>query len=146
MIPPYVARKVPNTREQMAESLMRMLMDGPEVSLSGSPTVSPTTAAAWMSLSSFLLMNWDLPSTGGSLFHLVPDSMYFLALSQAPPELEAEKAIWIPETMAPARIPLVAWYPKRYPMRSGETMTRAPGAIIFLREALVEMSMQASWS
>ena len=26
-------------------SLIRMLMDGPEVSLNGSPTVSPTTAA-----------------------------------------------------------------------------------------------------
>merc|ERR1712195_69514 len=38
--------KVPKTREVMAESLTRMLMEGPEVSLSGSPTVSPTTAAA----------------------------------------------------------------------------------------------------
>jgi hypothetical protein len=38
-------KKVPNTREVIAESLMRMLILGPEVSLSGSPTVSPTTAA-----------------------------------------------------------------------------------------------------
>jgi len=29
----------------MAISLIRMLRDGPEVSLRGSPTVSPTTAA-----------------------------------------------------------------------------------------------------
>ena len=30
-------------------SLMRMFNDGPEVSLNGSPTVSPTTAALWAS-------------------------------------------------------------------------------------------------
>ena len=35
-----------NTRETTVISLIRMLMDGPEVSLNGSPTVSPTTAAA----------------------------------------------------------------------------------------------------
>ena len=28
-------------------SLMRMFSEGPEVSLKGSPTVSPTTAALW---------------------------------------------------------------------------------------------------
>ncbi len=31
-------------------SLMRMLSDGPEVSLNGSPTVSPTIVALWFSL------------------------------------------------------------------------------------------------
>jgi len=34
--------------EMMAESLMRMLREGPLVSFSGSPTVSPITAASWM--------------------------------------------------------------------------------------------------
>ena len=34
-----------NTRDTMVISLIRMLMDGPEVSLNGSPTVSPTTVA-----------------------------------------------------------------------------------------------------
>ena len=34
-----------NTMETMLSSLIRMLIDGPEVSLKGSPTVSPTTAA-----------------------------------------------------------------------------------------------------
>lgn len=34
-----------NVRETMVMRLMRMFMDGPEVSLNGSPTVSPTTAA-----------------------------------------------------------------------------------------------------
>lgn len=35
-----------NTREKMAISLIRILSDGPDVSFSGSPTVSPITAAA----------------------------------------------------------------------------------------------------
>jgi hypothetical protein len=35
----------PNTKEVIADNLMRMLMDGPDVSFNGSPTVSPTTAA-----------------------------------------------------------------------------------------------------
>lgn len=34
------------TRLTIAMTLMRMFMEGPEVSLNGSPTVSPTTAAA----------------------------------------------------------------------------------------------------
>ena len=34
-----------NTSDTTVISLIRMLMDGPDVSLNGSPTVSPTTAA-----------------------------------------------------------------------------------------------------
>ena len=34
-----------NTMDTMDVSLIRILMDGPEVSLKGSPTVSPITAA-----------------------------------------------------------------------------------------------------
>ena len=37
------------TRETMEASLMRMFMAGPEVSLKGSPTVSPVTDALWAS-------------------------------------------------------------------------------------------------
>jgi len=33
------------TRETTAINLIRMFSDGPDVSLNGSPTVSPTTAA-----------------------------------------------------------------------------------------------------
>ena len=36
-----------NTRDTTVISLIRMLMEGPEVSLKGSPTVSPTTADLW---------------------------------------------------------------------------------------------------
>ena len=43
---PYAANVVPNTTATIDMSLMRMLSDGPDVSLKGSPTVSPTTAAA----------------------------------------------------------------------------------------------------
>ena len=45
--PPFSATKPPNTSDVMAESLMRMFMEGPEVSLRGSPTVSPTTAFSY---------------------------------------------------------------------------------------------------
>ena len=38
-------KKGANTRDSTAMSLIRMLSDGPDVSLSGSPTVSPMTAA-----------------------------------------------------------------------------------------------------
>ncbi len=38
-----------NTMETMERSFIRMLIAGPEVSLNGSPTVSPTTAALWFS-------------------------------------------------------------------------------------------------
>src|SRR3546814_17610602 len=56
---------------------MRMFMDGPEVSLNGSPTVSPTTAA--------LCGSEPLPPWW-------PCSMYFFELSQAPPELAMKMA------------------------------------------------------
>ena len=38
-------KKSPNTSEVMAESLIKILIEGPEVSFNGSPTVSPVTAA-----------------------------------------------------------------------------------------------------
>ena len=38
-----------NTMETVEHSLMRMFREGPEVSLKGSPTVSPMTAALWHS-------------------------------------------------------------------------------------------------
>ena len=65
-------------------------MDGPEVSLNGSPTVSPTTAALWGSD--------PLPPK-------CPSSMYFFALSHAPPALAIMIASRTPEDRAPASIP-----------------------------------------
>ena len=57
------------TTDTIAINLIRMFKAGPEVSLKGSPTVSPTTPALWDSEP--LPPKWP--------------SMYFLALSQAPP-------------------------------------------------------------
>ena len=51
---------------------MRILRDGPAVSLNGSPIVSPVTADLW---ASDPLPPW------------LPASIYFLELSQAPPAL-----------------------------------------------------------
>ncbi len=64
------------------------LIDGPAVSLNGSPTVSPMMVAAWASE--------PLPPNE-------PSSTSFLALSQAPPELARKTAISVPVPIAPAR-------------------------------------------
>ena len=49
LIKEQFATTVANTMETIDSSLIRMLIAGPEVSLNGSPTVSPTTAALWLS-------------------------------------------------------------------------------------------------
>ncbi len=71
-MPPYLAKAPLNTREVMAISLIRILIDGPLVSLRGSPTVSPMTDALCASV--------RLPSLTPSTTRL-PASMYFFALS-----------------------------------------------------------------
>ena len=73
---------------------------------------------------------------------MFPPSIYFLALSQAPPVLAAEIAIWTPDTMAPGKNPAIALGPKAIPMSIGVNMTKQAGAIISIREALVEIRMQ----
>src|ERR1700691_4080538 len=62
-------------------TLMRGLRAGPAVSLKGSPTVSPITAAVWAS--DPFPPSW-------------PSSMYFLALSHAPPEFDRKLAMSCP--------------------------------------------------
>ena len=42
------ANLLPKTSDIMAISFIKILIDGPDVSLRGSPTVSPTTAALWI--------------------------------------------------------------------------------------------------
>ena len=44
-MPPWVAKKGAKTKDSTAMSLMRIFSEGPEVSLRGSPMVSPITAA-----------------------------------------------------------------------------------------------------
>jgi hypothetical protein len=49
--------------------------------------------------------------------------MYFLALSQAPPVLDAEMAIYTPLTKAPGNKPATAYGPKNKPTAVGVTIT-----------------------
>ena len=67
-------------------------------------------------------------------------------MSQAPPVLEKLKAIWMPETMIPVKSPSRHDLLKKRPVKNGAKITRAPGAIILLREALVEMATHLSES
>lgn len=92
-----------------------MLRDGPEVSFRGSPTVSPTTAALWISDPFFTTFPWS------SL--RAPLSIYFLALSQAPPVLAAEIANCTPLTNEPGKKPARIVGPKINPRARGEMIT-----------------------
>merc|ERR1719454_342877 len=77
-----------STSEMTDMSLMRMLSAGPEVSLNGSPTVSPTTVASKCSFSVLLR-----PSC----------LAYFLALSHAPPALDMATASMKPLASEPIK-------------------------------------------
>lgn len=96
-------------------SLMRMLREGPEVSLKGSPTVSPTMVALWLSL--------PLPSKW-------PSSIIFLALSHAPPELDMKTARVKPAAKPPVSRPRTPATPSTKPTTMGMTMARSEGMII----------------
>ena len=65
--------------------------------------------------------------------------MYFLALSQAPPEFAEEIARTPPETREPAKIPATAGTPNRKPTKSGVPMINIPGGIISRSAASVEI-------
>jgi len=112
-----------------------MLSDGPEVSFNGSPTVSPITAALCSSEPFFL----TTPSTS-----YYPLSIYFLALSQAPPALAEDVAMVTPLTKIPGKRPATAAGPKSNPRMSGDKITRNPGANISLSDDLVEISIHLS--
>ena len=106
-------------------------MAGPEVSLKGSPTVSPTTEALWLSD--------PLPPK-------FPASMYFLALSHAPPLLAIKRARNAPITVAPKSMPPRVSLPRRKPTATGVRTATRPGATIFLRAATVAMDTQVAGS
>ena len=101
-----------------------MFIAGPEVSLKGSPTVSPTTAALW---GSEPLPPW------------LPASIYFLALSHAPPAFAINIAKANPVTSAPANSPPKASMSMN-PTTNGTTTAKEPGIIISLSEASVEIA------
>jgi len=73
-----------------------------------------------------------------------PLSIYFFALSHAPPVLDIEIAIYTPETNAPGNNPAIALGPKMIPTKNGVKMTNNPGLTISFNDALVEISTHLS--
>jgi len=116
-----------STREIMAINLMSILSEGPAVSLKGSPTVSPTTAARWSPE--------PFPPSGR-------DSMSFLALSHAPPALDMKIASRPPETVAPTKSPVSTAGPPISPARIGAAIADMPGRIMLFSAVCVEISTQ----
>ena len=110
--------------------MIKIFNAGPLVSFNGSPTVSPITAALCSSEPFFLTILLTVN---------YPDSIYFFALSQAPPELADEVAITTPETNAPGNNPATANGPMNNPTKNGVNKTNAPGAIISFNAADVEI-------
>merc|ERR1711920_904376 len=101
----------PKTKLMMAVSFITMFSAGPEVSFSGSPTVSPVTEFLCAS-EPFV---YSLPKP--------PAEMYFLELSQAPPVLLIEMASCTLETRAPDSSPAQQFFPKPKPATSGLRIT-----------------------
>ena len=120
-------------------NLMRMWIEGPAVSLNGSPTVSPVTAA--------LLVSDPLPPN-------YPVSINFFALSHAPPPLVKNNAIKIPVDVENIKNPAVALAPNRgsdfktpnslnnTPQSKGERIASSPGFIISLYPAFATIETQ----
>ena len=108
-------------------SLIRMFSDGPEVSLNGSPTVSPTTVALWASE--------PLPP-------ILPSSMYFFALSHAPPELAMKTANTKPAPSPPTSNPSTPDTPKKMPTSTGTMIASSDGKSISRCAPCVEMATQ----
>src|SRR6056297_2059636 len=126
-------------------SFNRMFNEGPEVSLNGSPTVSPTTPA--------LCGSEPLPYSTPSI--VTPSSIIFLALSHAPPALDWNKAIRTPAEVTPASNPPSICAPNvgsslmnpgTNPNSTGTTTAKVPGTTISRMEAEVEISTHFSYS
>lgn len=104
-----------NIKDNIAISFIRMFNAGPDVSFSGSPTVSPTTAALW-------IYEPFLTTTPCSSLK-APLYIYFLALSQAPPVFAAEIASCTPLTKEPGKNPAKITGPKAKPKAKGVIIT-----------------------
>jgi len=130
------SKKPTNIRENIADNLTKIFKLGPEVSLRGSPTVSPITAA----LCSSLFFPLTTPSISNS-----PFSIYFFALSHAPPALADEIAIDTPEINMPGNKPATADGPIKMPTKNGTPNTIAAGKNISLKDAVVATLMHFSY-
>ena len=111
---------------------MRTCRLGPAVSLNGSPTVSPTTAAACAGVP--LPMTWPFSSFSS------PDSMYFFALSQAPPPLFSTVAKITPAIVPTMSSAASASAFSTTPTAIGASTASRPGAIMFRSADAVVMS------
>ena len=111
----------------MLMTLIIGLIAGPAVSLYGSPTVSPVTAALW---ASDPLPPW------------APSSMCFFALSQAAPPVVMEIATNKPVTIEPTRSPPSALAPNSNPTIRGARTGMSAGAIIAFWAVAVTMRTQ----
>src|SRR6266566_615204 len=120
-----------STSVTVLKSLISTCNDGPAVSLNGSPTVSPTTAALWV----------GLPFPPYS-----PVSMNFLALSQAPPPLLSSVAMSIPAIVPTIRNDATVSAPtwnstlKTRPTAIGMPTASSPGATMALSAPTVTMT------
>ena len=130
-----LSKKLAKIKLNIADNLTRMFNDGPDVSFKGSPTVSPITAALCSSdpffFTALLTVNYPL-------------SMYFLALSQAPPTLADEIAIAIPETKIPGKTPATAVVPNKIPTTNGTPKQINPGKNISHKEDYVAIETHFS--
>ena len=93
----------------MLINLIKIFIEGPEVSLNGSPTVSPVTLALCASQ----------PLYSISPLITTPASKDFFALSHAPPALFWNIPIRTPETVTPASKPPRTSGPKANPTMTG---------------------------
>src|SRR6478752_2093860 len=99
------------TSDTIDISLIRMFIDGPDVSLNGSPTVSPVTDA---------LCGSDPLKTISPLIS-TPFSNDFFALSHAPPAFDWKIPIKTPDTVTPANTPPRTSGPSVKPTSTGVT-------------------------
>ena len=99
--------------------------------MKGSPTVSPMTEA--------LCTSEPFPPK-------LPSSIYFLALSQAPPVLARNIARGTPVTREPAKNPPSASTPKMVPTMRGKRTAAIPGTTISLKAPRVVISTQRAES
>ena len=113
----------------MLISLIRIFKLGPDVSLNGSPTVSPTTVALWTSL--------PLPPK-------LPSSTYFLALSHAPPAFAMKMASTKPLLNPPISRPSTPGTPKISPVAIGAMIAISDGITISRCAPFVEIATQRS--
>ena len=105
-------------------NLINIFKLGPDVSLNGSPTVSPTTVALCTSL--------DFPPK-------FPSSTYFLALSHAPPAFAIKIANTNPADNPPTNNPITPDTPKNTPTTIGTIIANIDGKTISFCAPFVEI-------